>query len=293
MIEPDLEDLHQLRSWVYSRAKLWWGFGVTLGYLAIVAVPVAWLVVGQEYTGPLVAVSLAILGRVCIWKSESHRKDAEWTNRAVEFYRGIGLEVDATKLADLRSKYSRKQRSQSDSVNNDEYYEASGIPSPSLLIEMARESAWWTEQLAKKASKLVFLIMSVLVLGTVLTIAVGGLEVGDETATTILSEIFRRAYWLAIFFMILLDTLSLGLKYNQLGVAAKESMEKLTALLDRVDEQSVPKLMTTVSDYQSARKEGPPIPDWFMRYHANSLQRVWDGTLSMSGESDSRSDRNP
>lgn len=279
--EPDLEGLHQLRSWVFSRAKLWWGFGVAFSYLAIVAVPLAWLVGLQEWAGPLVAVMLAISGRVCIWRSESYREEAEWTIRAIELNRGIGHEVDATKLADLRSKYFRGLQKPDDSVSDGGYYEASGKPSHALLIKMERESAWWTGQLAKKASKMVFIAMGVLALASVSAIALGGLEVEGETATTIASEIFRRAYGLAICTIVLLDTLNLGVKYHRLSVAARESMERLTILLDRVDDVSVAKLMTAVSDYQSARKEGPLVPDWFKRYHERSLQRVWDETLSM------------
>ena len=281
--EPDLEGLHQLRSWVFSQAKLWWGFGVAFGYLAIVAVPITWLVGWQEWAGPLAAVVLAISGRACVWRSEGYRDDAEWTIRAIELNRGIGHEVDTAKLADLRSKYFRGLEKHDDSVSDGSYYEASGKPSHSLLIKMERESAWWTEQLAKKASKMVFIVMGGVALASVLAIALGGLEVEGETATTIASEIFRRAYGLAICAIVLLDTLNLGRKYHRLSVAARESMERLTWLFDRTDDVSVPRLMIAVSDYQSARKEGPLVPDWFKRYHESSLQRVWDETLSMKG----------
>lgn len=284
--ELDLEGLHQLRSWVFSQAKLWWGFGVAFGYLAIVAVPIAWLAGWQEWAGPLAAVGLAISGRVCVWRSEGYRDDAEWTIRAIELNRGIGHKIDTTKLADLRSKYFRGLKKHDDSVSDGGYYEASGKPSHSLFIKMERESAWWTEQLAKKASKMVFILMGVVALASVSVIALGGLEAEGETATIIASEIFRRGYGLAICIIVLLDTLNLGLKYYRLSVAARESMERLTALLARVDDVSVPRLMTTVSDYQSARKEGPLIPDWFKRYHERSLQRVWDETLSMKGSRD-------
>ena len=286
IIEPDLEGLHQLRSWVFSQAKLWWGFGVAFGYLAIVAVPITWLVGWQEWAGPLAAVVLAISGRACVWRSEGYREDAEWSIRAIELKRGIGHEVDTAKLADLKSKYFRGLEKHDDSVSDGGYFEASGKPSHSLFIKMERESAWWTGQLAKKASKMVFLVMGCVALASVLAIALGGLEVEGETATTIASEIFRRGYGLAICVIVLLDTLNLGRKYYRLSVAAKESMERLTGLLDRADDVSVPRLMIAVSDYQSARKEGPLVPDWFKRYHERSLQRVWDETLSMKGSRD-------
>ena len=291
--KPELDVLHQLRSSVASLAKLWWGFGVAFGYLAIVAVPFAWLVGGPDYVGPLAAVLLAISGRVCVWKSESYRKDAEWTIRTIELHTGIGLEVDATTLADLKFRYFKRLQRSNDFANDREYYEASGDPSPNLLTKRVRESSWWTGQLAKKASNLVFLMMAVVVFGAALVIIVGGLEVEGDVATSVSSEIFRRAYGLAICVILLLDTLSLGLKYHQLSVAAKESMGKLTALLDEGEDVGVTMLMTTVSDYQAARKEGPLIPDWFKCYHENTLQRVWDETLSISGESDSYRDRNP
>lgn len=284
--ERDLEELHQLRSWVFSKAKLWWGFGVVFGYLAIVAVPCAWLIGWQEWPGPAAAVVLAISGRVCIWWSGGYREDAEWTLRAIELNRGVGLEIDAVKLADLKSKYSRVLERHDDSVSDEGYYEVSGEPSHSLLIKMERESAWWTGQLAGKASKLVFITMVVVVSASTLAIALGGLEVEGETATTMASGVFRRGYGLAICAIVLLDTLNLGLKYHRLSVAARGSVERLSLLLGQVDDVSIHRVMTAVSDYQAARKEGPLIPNRFKRYHEKSLQGVWDQTLSMKGRRD-------
>lgn len=279
--DGNLDGLHQLRRLVFSRAKLWWGLGVAFGYLAIVAVPFAWLVGRQEWAGPLIAVVLAISGRASVWWSEGYREDAEWTIRTIELNRGIGYGVDAAKLADLRSKYFRALQRHAGSGGHDDYYEASGDPSYALLIKMERESAWWTGQLAKKASKAVFAAMGVVVLGSILAIALGVLEAEGEAATTIASEVLGRGYGLGIFAIVLLDTLNLGLKYHRWGVAAGESMKRLTALLDQVDDICVPRVMSAVSDYQSARKEGPLIPDWFKRYHERSLQSVWDETLSV------------
>ncbi len=284
--EPDFDGLHQLRGWVFSQAKLWWGFGVAFGYLAIVAVPFAWLVGWQEWAGPMAAVMLAISGRACVWWSEGYREDAEWTIRALELNRGIGLEIDTTKLADLKSKYFRGLQKHKDSVSDSSYYEASGKPSHSLLIRMERESAWWTEQLAKKASKIVFIVMGLFVVASVLAIALGGLEVEGEIATNIASEVFRRGYGLAICAVVVLDTFNLGRKYHRLSAAARRSMERLTGFLNRGGDVSIPVLMGAVAEYQSARKEGPLIPDWLKRCHEKSLQRVWDDTLSVKGSQD-------
>lgn len=279
--EPNLEDLHQLRSLVFSRAKLWWGFGVAFGYLAIVAVPFAWFVGWQDWAGPLTAVVLAILGKAFVWSSDGFREDAEWTMRTIELNRGIGYGVDAAKLADLRSKHFRALQRHSGSIGHDGYYEASGDPSYALLIKMERESAWWTAQLAKKASKAVLVAMVVVVLALVLAIALGVLEAEGEAGTTVASEVLRRGYGLAICAVVLLDTLNLCVRYNRLGLAAGESMNRLTALLNHVDDVCVPRIMIAVSEYQSARKEGPLIPYWFKRCHERSLQSVWDATLSV------------
>ncbi len=276
----EMENIHRLRGWVFSQAKLRWGFSVAFGYLAIVAFPVACLIGSQEW-GPLAAAVLAIFGRMCLWWSECYRGDAEWILRAIEFKRGIGHEIDTVKLADLNSKYSRGFKKHVNSVGDDNYYEASGNPSYSLFIKMVIESAWWTEQLAKKASKLVFIVMGVL--AAVSVFVLGVLEVDGETDTTHASEISWRAYGLAICLIVLLDTFNLGVKYRGLSMAARESMESLTGLLDQANDISAtPRLMAAVSGYQYVRKEGPLIPDWFKRWHESSLQRVWGETLSMN-----------
>ena len=280
----DLVELHQLRNCLFSKAKRLWGFGVVVGYFAIFAVPTArWLVGWQDLPGPAaIAAVLAILGRVWIWRSECYREDAEWTLRAIELNRGIGLEVNTVRLADLKLKYFRHLEKHDNSVRNDDYYEEPGKPSHGLLIKIERESAWWTEQLAKKAWKLIFIAAVVGALALVLTITLGGLEVEDRESTTT-SEFFWKVYTLIICALVLLDTFRLGLKYYRLSVAAKKSMETLTALLDQVDSVSVYRLMSSVADYQCARKEGPLIPNWFHRHQKKSLQRVWNETLSKKG----------
>ena len=277
--ERNLDGLHQLRTFVFSRAKLWWGSGVAFGYLATLAVPTAWLVGWQGLEGPLTAAVLAIFGRVSVWRSESYREDAEWTLRTIEFNRGIGYEIDAAKLADVRSKYPLGLEKPGGSIGDDDYYEASDDPSYALLIEMIRESSWWTGQLAKKASKIVFIATVFVVLASTFVVVLGGLEADGQAAASFASDVLRRGYGLAICAIVLLDTLNLGMKYRRLSVAAGESTKRLDALLAQGDECIV-RVMNAVSDYQSARKEGPLIPDRFKRWHEKSLQGVWDSTLS-------------
>ena len=245
------------------------------------AVPLAWLVGWQEWAGPLTAVVLAISGRASNWWSEGYRGDAEWTIRTIELNRGIGYEVDAAQLAELRSKYFRALQRHRGRGGHAHYYEASGDSSNALLIKMVRESAWWTAQLAKKASKCVLAASGLVVLASILTIALGVLEADGEAVASFWSEVFRRGYGLAIFAVVLLDTLNLSMKYHRLGVAAGESMKQLTALLDRVDDICAARVLSAVFDYQSARREGPLIPDWFKRRHEVLLQTVWDETFSV------------
>ena len=278
-----LKYLHKLRGGLFSRAKSLWGLGTLLGYFAIGAVPTAFLFGWQEWAGPLAAGVFAISGRMLVWWSETYREDAEWTLRTIELNRGIDLEIDAIKLANVKSKYLHRLRNHDSSLVDNSYYEATGNPSPDLLIRMGRESAWWTEQLAKKASKTVFIVLTILALMSVLAIAFGALE--GESGDDLTPEVFRRAYGLAICAILLLDTSNLGVKYSKLSVAAQESMGRLSAILKQGDDLSASALMAIVSEYQSARRQGPLIPDWFKCYHEKTLQRVWDETLSTEEDS--------
>ena len=108
-------------------------------------------------------------------------------------------------LADLKSRYICTLEDRASSVSDSGQYKVSGGPSHTLLMKMKRESAWWTEQPAKKASKTVVIAMFVVGLAA-LAIVLGGLEVEGETATDIASEILRQGYGLAICAIVLLDT---------------------------------------------------------------------------------------
>ena len=265
-------DLDDLRNCLFSVTKLRWGLGVTLGYLATITVPMATFSKSPEWIGPCVAMALAIVGRFLTWHSESIRSDAEWLHRGNELARGIDRRIDDAAIATIRSKYSRynhKVRSrQSDEAS---YYETSGPPSSRLLLMMLRESAWWTQQLASKAWKTVGVTAGLVAAGSVIVVVM----VARTTGTPILLAV----YAVAVCIILSSDTAYLAAKYRNLCVAAKESFDRLNALRSNEAAEEAP-ILAAIADYQISRANGPLIPNWFKKHHEETLQEIWDETLS-------------
>ena len=272
MASDSLVRIARLRRRLFTVAKVRWGFGVAFGYLAVIAIPVSVFADWPQWTGPCVAALLSIVGKVLTWYSDSIRRDADWLHKQNELALGLAHSVDETTLAAIQSRYSRHHRSlRSNELDEADYYQAKGTPSPSLLVRMLRESSWWTQELARKASWTVGLTLSSIVaLSLIAVIVVARVEN---------SPVLLTVYALSVCVILATDTAYLAARYRALSAAARESFGALDAL-NTSGSVKEGLALTVVADYQMARANGPLVPDWFKRCHEEALQEIWNETLS-------------
>lgn len=272
------ESLH-LEGWRYSlfsEAKILWGYGLVFGYLAMVLVPYYLSLKGPNWTGPLFALACAVLSKVLYFLSSKVHADAQWLLRQSEFRRGLGWPIDLVNFAALQSKYSRhRSNARRRQVEEEDYYDQSESPSHLSLVKMLRESAWWSEQLAKKACIWVGFASGMLVLvAIVVVIAVARVE-DSPIAPTI--------YALGVGLIVCLDTVFLAMRYRISATLAKERFDQLCTLTkaDNVDDA---RMLAAIGDYQLFRVGRPLIPDWFKKSHEKTLQDIWDQNLSLKAK---------
>lgn len=275
-VRLDLAELDGVRGCLFSVAKARWSLALSCSYLAILTVPtfVLGISTSPRWVGPVVAAAFAVAARLLQWWSDTARGDAETLHRQSEYARGIGLPVDAATVAKIKAKHSSLENTWRSRRNDGgEFYEIEGDPSPMLLTMMMRESAWWTQQLALKARKLIIGTAAVLTVGAILLLATV-----DTSATG--TSIPFKLYASAVCIIVSLDMFYLGVRYAMLGSSAKEAFSLLDALVPKTDEK---KVIVAAGTYQIARLVGPLIPDWLWRWHRDKLQRIWDQTLSRRG----------
>ena len=256
-------NLSGLRSALLTAAKMRWGMGVTIGYLAVFVVPVAILLDSDGWIGPAIAAAAAfsIVGTLLRWWSDSIRGSAEKLQRANELWTGIGQPIDCAMVADMRSQYSQfVERAQKMEKYQNGYFEVYGNPSPNLLIVQLRESAWWTYQLATTAKKMVYI-------GSCVALAI-------SLSVIFADSILVRFYGLAICSIILVDVYYLGFRYGKLAMESNFAFQELNSLMNRVD-LTDRQAVISAANYQFARGAGPLIPDWLWKISRRKLQKAW------------------
>lgn len=254
-------DMDFLRQLLFGAAKWRWSCGVFLGYITLVIVPVALWLDYPRWIGLSIAATATVLGTCLRWWSASFRGHADSLLRNNDLL-SIGHPHDPELESHIMATHPRiVRRAQRNEVEEEPYHDAQGSPSPNLLVERMRESAWWTEKLATKARKWSYGFgCAVAIVVPVSFVSADSMEV--------------RAYAMAILIIVLVDIFHLGFQYGQLAKSCSKAFSSLHTLLARSDLTEREALIET-SGYQAARDTGPLIPGWIWLFSRCGLQRAW------------------
>lgn len=253
-------NLEGLRSVLFSSAKRWWFGGVGAGFLAIVVVPIASASDVLKSIDTTFAALLAILGKVLRSCADAIRVDADRLQRANELSVGVGFPVNSAMVADVKYRYSRLAKvAEQQEANQQEYYSASGDPSPHLLVSMLRESAWWTARLAGTMECIIYTVAGIGFMASLLTLLI------ESTS--------KRFYGMAICSILLADLIQLGWRYHKTKSACDCVFKEFDSLSDcDVTERDA---VLTATDYHMVRSTGPLLPDWLWKMQRKKLQDAW------------------
>jgi hypothetical protein len=138
-----------------------------------------------------------------------------------------------------------------------------------------RESTWWSERLARFAFRLSFAMVACLVIASLY----GGLPLVRAVSGVPLD--YAQLVGLYTALICLLFSCDLGrlpIGYSQFASNARDTNLQLNALAS-LPETSEPDVVRMVLDYQFARAEAPPIPDWAWRLRRDTLDETWAAEL--------------
>jgi len=268
-------ELEGLLSALFSGSKWRWGLGVALEAIAVLAGAVCVLLsVATPWAGIAVTVA-ALAGSLFRWWGDVWRRQAERLLRAKELRDGLDWSVEPKMFADLRATYSSLARKAGTrQAEQREFYDTEEVPGPRRLLEMLRESTWWSERLARFAFQLCFVLVALLVIASLYA----GLPLARAFSGVPDFAQLVSLYTALICLLFSCDLGRLVVGYSGFAGDARDAYGRLNALAshDTLSESSV---LSIVLEYQFARADAPPIPDWMWRFQRDTLNETWADEL--------------
>lgn len=265
-------ELEGLLSALFSGSKGRWGLGVALEALAVLA-GATFVLVPVEIPWAGIAVTVTgLAGSLFRWRGDVRRGHAEQLLRAKELRDGLQWSVDSKMFADLREAYSSlgpiagaRQAEQRDFYDTDEPKGAR------RLLEMIRESTWWSERLARFAFRLSVGLIAVLIL----LCLYAGLPLVQALSGVLPDSVQLVGLYTALICLLFsCDLGRMALGYTHFASSARDANLQLNALASHPS-PSEASVLSIVLEYQVARAEAPPIPDWAWRLRRETLNEIW------------------
>jgi len=269
-------ELEGLLSAFFTVSKRRWGPGLALESLAVFAGAVSVILEFAPTWAGVATAATALVGSLLRWRADVLRSYAEELLRAKELRDGLGWPVDRKRYADLRADHSSlaklanfRQEEQSN------FYETDEPVGPRRLVQMLRESTWWSERLARFCFWLTLGLVILLVIVSLYAFPFAESFTGVPLEADQLVSLYTSL--ICLVFSGNVARLIFG--YNSLSTAARDAYERLDSLADQSDLSGATAL-SIVMTYQFVRSAAPPIPDWVWRLRRTALNEAWEEELS-------------
>jgi hypothetical protein len=269
--DSKLENLSDLRNYLYRRAEwLWqWSLIISLAALAIAVIGL-W---NDAPSSVSAAGLVAILVPVAVaWLRETATDlivRGDKCRRLILYADGLGSQIEASELAEVHAWGLGVKLDAAPFIRP---YYASTLPAgPKRLADILAESAFFTEQLAARLHAALW-IAFVLALGasvTALVLANLASSIGTPGLTL-------AAKTVAVFigFLISGDFLVLAKKYGALREEGRHTFQRC-ARLRSLRVASADEVRGVADDYGVALLQCPPIPNWIYIHFRDALNDVY------------------
>lgn len=262
----------------YSRSKQWlnWTLGLSLAVQGMTILSAALSSgPGPKAIGVVVALAqiLLFIFRRC---GKNHFGLAEQIRRLVMLHDGLGIQPSEDQLAAIWERVGNPQDAKAAYL--DPYYESSAPKGCKRLIEITRESAFFTASLARSAAT-AFWGAAITGLGA----AVFALVVSIQThANPAALEIVAKAVIASMAFWVTGDLVTMALQYSGLATAASRVQTQCAHLLSKVEHRA-DEVHPLTAEYNCAVIQAPPIPEWIYRWRQHVLNQAWRNRSSVTG----------
>jgi hypothetical protein len=269
------EELNQLSRLVFGRAAKFWYCAIAIEFFAgllgvmasIVRLPSDWQLVFAICGFGLFA--LAYYFKIVF---DRLYDDAETMRRQSVLTEALDWPISKTQFSEWRLKAGKGILDSFELEQRDpDYYETREKTGPGRLRDMTIESAFYTRHLYAKATKVLWWLFAVVVIGIVTAVSFSSLKSLPQSSS------FNVVYAVYLLLPVILsiDLLEWGIKLN----ARMGSICEIERDLERLEADGgvdLTQVMRLVSEYNCQVADGFPIPDWFFSRHHNEIKRLWD-----------------
>lgn len=269
-------DLTVLARRLDNYAKWWWGASQLLKVGAFGVGSAAVFGAFSAATTPFVVAILGIAWELAIYRSDHVKGMAQSLRRRLDMRDGMGWEIAPDDIADLLIRCPAAVKDMAKGEIAKEPYFASDLdPGQMRLLEITRESAWWSKHLTGKLSRY---CLAVFVAATALSIA--GLIVALYSSAA-LSPIpgtdyaaIARVVTSVLTLVLSLGTVKLALGYRDFERKSAKVEETANLAMQRGATSDV-EAIKIAHEYALARSSAPMIPEWIWETHQRELNELW------------------
>jgi hypothetical protein len=240
-------------------------FQVAITLLACTTVYVSNTVLA--YTAALMAVAVALLWARTDYLWSESRAQAERARRATLLTDGLGWELSAAEVRDLRSQFSVKSN-QGKLFEDPAYYAAKALPGPQRLVEMLEETGFWTRQLFRYSANR-FWFLFALFLTFLFLLLLGSIPFVNKQE--LLGAV--RVACAMLVLLVSTDLLGRALDYTR----AFHTLDGICQRIKQIksDRDISCDLLMILCDYNSAVESAPMPASGIYERHRDELNRMW------------------
>ncbi len=263
-------DLIQAMRVEYARSKSWFLGATVLNASLYIAAVLNALVSGWIAQALGVLAVIAQIGLFWIRRIYSrHYSGAERIRRMAMLKDGLAVQPNDLEIAQLLAQTSGVADIETPFV--DPYYESKLKAGPRRLIDILRESAFFTSGLAKTCSCVFFGITAV---GFAMTVfALVWMAMSDAPRSTL--EIIARSAVVFMAFWASGDMVDMAFRFHDLSTATDGVLSRCQEALtsNKADETGL--ALVLLGEYNCAVLEAPPIPNMIYRLRQQQLNYAW------------------
>ena len=272
-------NLSDIRNHLYKKAELYWwlslalSLGIPLGTLITIIFKTPDIQVTIGFIAVLSPFGVVWLRELAADKS----KKGDRCRRAILYADGLGHDIAPEELLRIKSCTANGNVKSADFERP--YYDSSYDPGPKRLIDIVKQSAFFTSQLSEIVSGHLTKILIALGIALIVILYFGlpklagshNLALVAKSATIILSTLYAG------------DILWLKCRYSDLHKECESIITLSAAMLQR-DQLSESEALRLVEEYHLTINQNPPIPSYVYKQHGQRLNEIYRDSTIPAGE---------
>ena len=212
----------------------------------------------------------ALVGQLASWvcglRAQEAHQQAEQVRRRAILVDALGGTAERLDVTDLWRLFDERTRERAEALHESDYYASTLDPGPDRLMEVLKESTFWSKHLYAASARRAFKGVAVVIVGVLIV----ALLVLPNTSGEILL-LLARGLVVFLGFVVGVDQLGRAIAWTD----AKNQLEALHRRLERVRLDDMEPCLAIFADYTAATSLAPPIPTSVYESEREDLNALW------------------